>query len=246
MTADVHALAGAYALDALPPDECLFFERHLELCEACRAEVAELTETAAALGAASAEPAPPGLRRRVLARVDTIRQLAPATGGGGGAPRRGLSARLRPLLAPVAASLALAVVVLTSVTADLHSRLGELERTATVERDVLPVLAAADTRTIELDVPDGASARFLYSKALDQAVLVTEGLPSPADNGTYELWLANDGTPTPAAVFSPDADGRTLSVIDGNVAGAEAVAVTIEPHGGAAKPSGRAVASASL
>ncbi|MFC7739957.1 anti-sigma factor domain-containing protein [Nocardiopsis composta] len=39
MRPDVHALAGAYALDALPADEQQRFERHLASCEACAEEV---------------------------------------------------------------------------------------------------------------------------------------------------------------------------------------------------------------
>jgi anti-sigma factor RsiW len=38
-TPDVHALSGAYALDALTPDEAAAFEQHLESCEPCRTEV---------------------------------------------------------------------------------------------------------------------------------------------------------------------------------------------------------------
>jgi len=48
---EVHALAGAYALDALDPFERRGYEAHLRECEPCRREVAELQATAARLGA---------------------------------------------------------------------------------------------------------------------------------------------------------------------------------------------------
>lgn len=51
---DPHDASAAYALHALPEDERLAFERHLEDCEACREEVAELQATAALLGRAAA------------------------------------------------------------------------------------------------------------------------------------------------------------------------------------------------
>jgi anti-sigma factor RsiW len=68
-TADIHALAGAYALDAVDDLERAAFDRHLRSCESCALEVAELTETVAWLTHSVAEPAPAGLRAAVLAEV---------------------------------------------------------------------------------------------------------------------------------------------------------------------------------
>lgn len=77
MTTDLHTLTGAYALDALPGPERAAFEAHLDGCEPCRAEVAELVATAARLGETLHAAPPPGLREQVLARIDTVRQLPP-------------------------------------------------------------------------------------------------------------------------------------------------------------------------
>lgn len=52
--ADPHESSGAYALHALPEDERLAFERHLEGCASCREEVAGLQAAAALLGQAAA------------------------------------------------------------------------------------------------------------------------------------------------------------------------------------------------
>ena len=46
---DLHKLTGAYAVDALDDLERARFEQHLAECDDCRAEVAELRETAALL-----------------------------------------------------------------------------------------------------------------------------------------------------------------------------------------------------
>src|ERR671929_154341 len=51
---DVHTLSGAYALDALDPEEASEFRAHLEGCAACRQEVRELRDAAASMGAAAA------------------------------------------------------------------------------------------------------------------------------------------------------------------------------------------------
>ena len=59
---------GAYALDALDPDEAELVERHIEDCPRCRAEVTAHLETAALLGNFGAQ-APDGLWSRIAAEI---------------------------------------------------------------------------------------------------------------------------------------------------------------------------------
>ena len=67
MADDLHTLSAPYALDALTPDDRERFEEHLATCEKCRAELAGLSDAAAALAFAVAGPAPPPeLRGRIL------------------------------------------------------------------------------------------------------------------------------------------------------------------------------------
>ena len=74
---DIHKLTGAYAMDALDELERARFEQHLATCEDCRAEVAELRETAALLSETVAVPPPASLRDSVLAGISQVRPLAP-------------------------------------------------------------------------------------------------------------------------------------------------------------------------
>ena len=67
-----HALAGAYAIDALDSAERTRFERHLASCQTCPAEVRGLVATAAELGLAAAVTPPPALKGRVLADVAAL------------------------------------------------------------------------------------------------------------------------------------------------------------------------------
>jgi anti-sigma-K factor RskA len=69
---DPHALAGAYALDALDGAERARFERHLASCPTCPDEVRGFTATAAVLGLAAAVTPPPSLKGRVLADVAAL------------------------------------------------------------------------------------------------------------------------------------------------------------------------------
>jgi anti-sigma-K factor RskA len=63
---DFHDLTAAYALDALAPDEAEAYERHLAQCEECREQLAELSETSAALAFGTVAPAPPPRLRAVI------------------------------------------------------------------------------------------------------------------------------------------------------------------------------------
>ena len=69
---DPHALAGAYALDALAGRERTRFARHLASCATCPDEVRGLFAAAAELGVAAAVAPPPGLKGRVLADVAAL------------------------------------------------------------------------------------------------------------------------------------------------------------------------------
>ena len=57
------SLLGAYALDAVDDDERRAIDEHLEICAACRAEVAQHLEVAAALGTTAVSAAPDDLWR---------------------------------------------------------------------------------------------------------------------------------------------------------------------------------------
>src|SRR5437764_7026944 len=63
---DVHDLTAAYALDALDGDEAEAYERHLGQCEGCREQLAELSETSAALAFGPVAPAPPARLRAAI------------------------------------------------------------------------------------------------------------------------------------------------------------------------------------
>ena len=79
---DIHALSGAYAVDAVDDIERASFERHLASCPTCRAEVASLREASALLADAATTTPPPELRDAVLSGITRVRPLPPVTVGG--------------------------------------------------------------------------------------------------------------------------------------------------------------------
>src|SRR5580693_3119232 len=80
---DLHTLAGAYAMDAVPLSERAEFERHLASCEPCREEVRGLREATALLAAATAVQPSAGFREaRLRAAPDAKMMSAPVSTGG--------------------------------------------------------------------------------------------------------------------------------------------------------------------
>ncbi|MBW3601950.1 MAG: anti-sigma factor [Actinobacteria bacterium] len=238
MSAEVHALAGPYALNALPEDERAFFERHLAACEPCQREVRELRATAALLGDAIAEEPPADLRDRVLAAAHGTRQQSPHLPRSTGRP-----GRLRTALSAVAAVLVVAATGLGVVAARLQDRVEELEAQVQASRAVVRVLQAGETRSERLTTRGAARAQVVWSPR--SAVLVASRLPELPGGSVYQLWLIRGRRPAPAGTFRPE-DGRAIVGLQGRPAGADAVAMTVEPPGGSPAPTGDVVAEGPL
>src|SRR5882724_5966188 len=90
MRDDLHVLSGSYALDAVSDAERAEFERHLQHCPTCEAEVRGLRETVARLALACAMTPPARMERRVLAAAYRTRQLPPLSAD---RPRRAVPRR---------------------------------------------------------------------------------------------------------------------------------------------------------
>jgi anti-sigma factor RsiW len=71
----MHEDAAAYALTALDGAELAEYEAHLATCEVCQREVAEFSETAAALSLLTQATPPPSLRSNVLTIIQSVPQL---------------------------------------------------------------------------------------------------------------------------------------------------------------------------
>lgn len=241
MREDLHGLAGAFALDALAPDERRRFDGHLDRCPACRQDVHDLQATAALLATAVAERPPAELRSSVLAEARETRQVSPLPSPWH-APRGTSTARR--LLAVAAALLLLVGVV--SVSRSMAGPGGEV-----VSSEVAALLAAPDARVVDLrDGDAGLVLRLVWSPATGRAAAVGRGVADPGEGRAYELWaIGEQGAPVSAGLMSPDDDGRIEAVMDADLRGAVTLAVTVEPEAGspdAEGPSGPMVASGIL
>jgi anti-sigma factor RsiW len=77
MSENVHTLVGAYALDAVSPEERDDFEQHLHTCATCREELGGLQATAARLSVAVATPRAPSCAPASWRRSPGRRRSAP-------------------------------------------------------------------------------------------------------------------------------------------------------------------------
>jgi anti-sigma factor RsiW len=232
--ADLHLLTGAYAADALSPVEKTAFEDHLVTCMPCTREVRALQETAALLGAASAEEPPPGLRAAVLAQARSTPQVSSLD--------RARAARLRRAtlaLGAVAAVLVVVVIVLGAWVASLHRTADSALATAAA---VTQVLTASDASATSGEIAGGGRGTVVVSRSLDSAVFVASDLEQPGSGLTYQLWWIDaSGGARSAGLTLPSSDGSVATVLAGAPEGAAHVGVTVEPSGGSSAPSTKPV-----
>jgi anti-sigma-K factor RskA len=228
---DLHTLAGAYALDALPDQDRLLFEGHLARCDACAEEVRGLRETTAQLGAAAAASAPAHLRVQTLARVREVRQVPPVVPDLAPRARR---ARRGSRLALGLAAACLAVAVGTGTVAVRAQH--ELDRAEAANRAVAAVLSATDARTVTGGLGEAGAATVVLSRSRGQIVFASSGLRRLPESETYELWLMGPREVRPAGLLRPDPGGRTPPLVAGALGDADRVGLTVEPAGGSPQP----------
>ncbi|MCB0962599.1 MAG: anti-sigma factor [Acidimicrobiales bacterium] len=238
-------LLGAYALDAVDPDERERVERHLLDCPRCRAEVAEHREVASFLAHSGAD-APDGVWDRIAAELSPpappLRlQVTPPEPPPAPAPvapaddddvvvpldrsRRRFAGRT--MLAVVAAA-ACIVAVLGIISVDQSRRLDRLEG-AVAERSIegLANDAVAESEvTAQLSGTAGEAQAVVNHTG--QGYLIMSGVPAPAEGDVYQLWGKVDEAVLSLGTFGGDTPVVPFSVDPARIDDIELFAVTQE------------------
>lgn len=247
-TAGLHTLTGAYAVDAVTGEEREAFESHLADCPSCAQEVRELTATAEVLGRAASRTPPPELKERVLRQIATVRQEPPQVPdqdreqdrdrGGGAAPPRGRRTPPRLLRLALAACLA-AAAALGGAAVWQYQAAEDARREARQEarraEAVAEVLAAPDAALAAGDLPGGARGTVVVSRAEDRAVFLATGMDPAPGGRVYQLWFERGGEMRPAGLMSGGTANEAV-LLEGRVADATGMGITLEPAGGSPEP----------
>ena len=241
----LHALSGAYAVDALDDAERAAFEEHLRGCHDCQDEVASLREAASLMADDAATSPPPTLRDSVLSGISTIRPLPPEKPAATEVEDTAsvvvpMRHRRRLRLAALAAAAAvLAIVGVGAVFQPWQDR-NQAPPSATLS-PADRVLAADDARHISIRFDDGSRATVVRSLSEGKAVLVTSDMAAPPAGKTFELWLQDKtGHMAKAGLMSTPGDNKVL--LRGDAAKATGVGITVEPAGGSDQPTSAPIA----
>ena len=235
---DWHVLTGSYSLDALPDPERVEFERHLQHCPSCEAEVRGLRETAARLAMAQALQPPPGMAERVLAAAYRTRQLPPLPTDRLRAARDHRRGQVARRFAPrrivgfaAAASVAAAVTFGITQVSTQH----RLESTQASNAAITRVVTAPDARIERARTSAGGNVTVVASSALREAVVTGTGTP-PAGR-VYQVWVMSPSGARSAGLMVGPSTVLASAVVPG-----DRIGITVEPAGGTSKPTTTPVA----
>jgi len=231
----------AYLLGALSELERQAFERHLMGCSTCGEELDHLRPATEALSR-SVSPVRPSeaLKSSVMEVVEREadereQPSRPRAATGIRTRLRALVPSLtgrRPVVAWVGASFLLAVgLAFGAVGASLLS--DDDGRTLAARVDSVRVPEASGSLTIASDQSRGA-------------ILRVHGMPSLPSREVYQVWIQRDGEMVSQSIFSVGEDGGGAAAVPDDLEGADSVAITREPSGGARAPSGKPVVSVGL
>ncbi|NUU19246.1 anti-sigma factor [Cellulomonas humilata] len=258
---DPRSLLGAYALDAVDPDERAVVEQLVASDPEAAAELAQLAAVAATLGDAVAGEPPAALRASVLAAIADVPQLGPLAGprhavadapagppsASDGVPASpegpassdaqtpgvtNLADRRRPSRTRWLA-VAAAVVIGAAVPTALAVQQAQRANEAEQQQQALAdLLTDPSAVVVHGDVTGGGTATAILTD--DRALFSATGLPDPGDDKAYQLWVVDADGAASAGVMADDA-GSVRQLADDFTAGS-ALAITIEPAAGSTQP----------
>jgi anti-sigma-K factor RskA len=246
----LHALVGAYVLDAIPDRDRAEFERHLLTCEQCRDDVRGLREAGAVLAAAVAVTPPPELRGPTLNAAAMTRQVPPQTDEPARRSwqRRLPSARMARSWVGGVAVTAAVILAVTAVVFGLHMAAMQSRLTAQDRRDtaISSVLGAHDAVVLTAAVTTGGTATVVMSHHAREAVFTGNRLTRLPGSRAYELWLAGPAGITSVGMLPPVRHGMSGPIVVAHVAAGDVVEVTVEPAAGSPYPTSAPIVQLAL
>ncbi|TQK20244.1 anti-sigma-K factor RskA [Microbacterium sp. SLBN-154] len=92
--------------------------------------------------------------------------------------------------------------------------------------------AAPDAASVTAEAADGGVVTARWSPSLEQAVVVTDGLPQLTDDQVFELWVLRGDEVTSAGTFEPAPGGEAVALLEASFEQGDTIAMSVEPAGG--------------
>ncbi|HEY1622061.1 MAG TPA: anti-sigma factor [Streptosporangiaceae bacterium] len=262
--ADPHTLVGAYAMDAVSEQDRFSFERHLDGCDTCQAELHGLRETTARLASATEVRPRDELCEQTVQAALRIPQLPPALPGhaeriaqhrswldgswlhrsrpGGTRPSRtrpGRPGRTRRPAAPWVlrlAAAALGFAVAAGLIGVLHGMDHRLDMAQRRGHAIAAVLGAPDAVMLTAKVTTGGRATVVMSHRDRELVFTAAHLAPLPGTRSYELWLMSPAGARSAGLLPAPRNGMTGPLVISGLAAGDMVGITVEPASGSPRP----------
>ncbi|MGE0129934.1 MAG: anti-sigma factor [Blastocatellales bacterium] len=257
---EVKELAPLYAIGALDEETARAVEMSLRnATPEQQRDIAEWRDVAALLPQALPQQPPPDyLKKNLLDRVtdepqETIAEIAIAESAAAQSEQKVLpfapSRRVR--LQIPRWSLAAATILMTFTCSyllwqniNLNLKNSAMAGELNALKQEVDGIVSPTTKVIAMtgDEAPQANAKVIWDTKTQQWVIYIFDLPAPPTDKDYQLWYVTKDSRISAAVFRPDAQGRTvlkLALPAQALTGLAATAVTLEPKGGSAQPTSK-------
>lgn len=256
-------LVAALAMDLLGPEERASVLAHVAQCAECTAEVESLRSTVGELALAAPDCSFDagrcnGVRSRLLARTAADRDARARLAAGQlperdprmlrqpETPPRQNASRWRSAFMLLAAGVTGLILIGGAQLLQSRDELAQARETESQQRRLVAGLMDPGVRVIDLASIERrpGRARMFWNPRLDAWTFIAYELPAPAAGRAYQLWLITPGDrKISAGVFTPSREGNAVATATYALAADSlaAVAVTEEPAGGVAAPTGEIV-----
>ncbi len=247
---DIQELLGAYALDAVEPDEAREIETHLLTCAECRREVHEHRDIVSRLSGAGIE-APHHVWDAISSHVrsEPTSAESPPTPS----PTRLLANRphrewpLRAVLAVAAVAILLALGSGWQALRLQHevNRLNAASSGSAITTALQRTLLDPSTQRVTLTASSQptALAEIVLSTS-GQAFVVNRGLRPLTSHATYQLWGLTNGRAISLGVLG--SSPSTVAIAVGSGSTMRTFAITVEPLGGVIVPDHQPIAAGTV
>lgn len=135
---------------------------------------------------------------------------------------------------------------------NLRNDVGALEdRLEAIQGENSTLRASANATVYQLlptqDAPPNAHAQAWFS-VQGSGVLSVANMPALEDGTVYQLWYITDSPtkPVPGGTFGVDGTGQGFMLIPADVDGVTSIAISLEPEGGSAAPTGAILLSSDI